>query len=104
MLGSKNLVGKIICVDLDQTLCLGTYWVGMKEHPSVNEKMADFVRSLDDRGAFIIVWTARPIVLMTKTYKWLAANNINYPLAFRLKPPADLYLDDKALNIDDIKF
>jgi hypothetical protein len=99
----KNPLGKIILVDLDNTLCLGTYWVGDKGHPPVNEKMADYIRSLDDKGAFIVIWTARPIVLMTKTYKWLAANNINYPLAFRLKPPCDCMLDDKCLNLDDIK-
>jgi predicted HAD superfamily phosphohydrolase YqeG len=99
----KHPLGKIILVDLDNTLCVGTYWVGDEKHPHVNEKMAEFIRSLDDKGAFIVIWTARPIVLMTKTYKWLAANNINYPLAFRLKPPCDLMIDDKCLNIDDIK-
>jgi hypothetical protein len=104
LLKSKNLVGKIICVDLDNTLCKGTYWLGDKEHPPVNEKMADYVRSLDDRGAFIIIWTARPLKALTKTYRWLGANNLQYPIALRIKPPADLYIDDKALNVDDIKF
>lgn len=103
LLKSKSLIGKIICVDLDETLCKGSLWVGMEEHPPVNEKMAQFIRSLDDRGAFIVIWTARPICLMTKTYKWLAANNINYPLAFRLKPPCHLMIDDRCLNVDDIK-
>lgn len=103
LLERKHLVNEIICVDLDGTLCNGTYWVGSKEHPPVNQKMADFVRSLDDKGAFIVIYTARPIVQMTKTYRWLAANNLNYPLAFRLKPPATCYIDDKAINIDDLK-
>jgi hypothetical protein len=100
----KNPMGKIICVDLDNCLCNGTYWLGDKKHPPVNEKMADYVRSLDDRGAFIVIWTARPLKALSKTYKWLGANNLSYPIALRLKPPADCYIDDRAINIDDIKF
>ena len=95
-------MGKIILVDLDGTLCDGTYWGG-KKHPPVNDKMAKFVRSLDDKGAFIIIWTARPLILLTKTYRWLGANNLLYPIALRTKPPSDLMIDDKALNIDDLK-
>ena len=97
----KHPRGKIICVDLDGTLALGTYWG--KKHPKVNEKMAKFVRHLDDLGATIIIYTARPVYQFSQTHKWLGHNNLNYPVAMRLKVPANLYLDDKALNIDDIK-
>jgi hypothetical protein len=100
----KNPMGKIILVDLDNTLCDGTYWLGDKEHQPVNEKMANFIRSLDDKGAFIVIWTARPLKALSKTYRWLGANNLSYPIALRLKPPCDLMLDDKCLNIDDIRF
>jgi hypothetical protein len=99
----KHPMGKIILVDLDNTLCKGTYWLGDKKHPPVNEKMADYIRHLDDKGAFIVIWTARPLKAISSTYRWLGENNLLYPLALRIKPPADLYLDDKALNVDDIK-
>lgn len=98
----KNPRGKIILVDLDNTLCEGTYWMGDEKHPPVNEKMADFIRHLDDLGAFIVIWTARPLIQLTKTYRWLGANNLLYPIALRTKPPCDLMIDDKALNIDDL--
>lgn len=97
----KNPLGKTICIDLDNTLCDGIWW-GKDEHPPVNEKMAGFIRELDDRGAFIVIWTARPLCLLTKTYKWLGANNLLYPIALRTKPPANLYIDDNCLNVDDI--
>jgi len=96
----KNPKGKVICVDLDGTLALGTYWG--KKHPKVNEAMAKFVRNLDDGGATIIIYTARPVYQFSQTYKWLGQNNLLYPLAMRIKPPASLYLDDKALNVDDL--
>jgi len=102
LLKSGNLMNKIILVDLDNTLCKGTYWLG-GEHPPVNEKMADFIRSLDDRGAFIVIWTARPLKAISRTYRWLGENNLQYPLALRLKPPCDLMIDDKAINIDDLR-
>jgi len=98
----KNPFGKIILIDLDQTLVDGTYWVGDKTHPPVNKKMQELVWSLDDRGAFIVIWTARPLKAMKDTYKWLGQNNLQYPLACRLKPPCDLAIDDKAVNVDDV--
>ena len=98
----KNPMGKIILVDLDQTLCDGTYWVGDKTHPPANKKVQELVWNLDDRGAFIVIWTARPLKAMKETYKWLGQNNLQYPLACRIKPPSDLMIDDKALNVDDV--
>ena len=99
----KNPMGKIVCVDLDNTLCKGTYWLGNKKHPPVNEKIADYVRHLDDKGAFIVIWTARPLKAISRTYRWLGENNLLYPIALRIKPYADIYIDDKAWNIDDIE-
>lgn len=98
----KNPYGKVICIDLDQTLVDGTYWVGDKKHPPVNKKMQELVFKLDDAGATIIIWTARPLKAVKETYKWLGQNNLQYPLAVRIKPPASLYIDDKALNVDDV--
>lgn len=97
----KDPMGKIICVDLDGTLCEGTFWKGM-EHPPVNKKVQELVWDLDDRGGCIIIWTARPLILLSKTYKWLGSQNLHYPIALRNKPPADLYIDDKCINIDDL--
>lgn len=97
----KNPFGKIICVDLDGTLCKGTYWLG-GEHPPVNEKIAKIVRWLDDQGAFIVIWTARPLKAISRTYMWLGENNLQYPIALRSKPYADLYIDDRAMNVDDV--
>lgn len=97
----KNPMNKIICVDLDNCLCDGSFWVGDKTHPPVNEKVQKMVWDLDDRGAFIVIWTARPWVLMAKTTKWLGQNNLLYPMSFRGKPYANLYIDDRAVNIDD---
>jgi len=98
----KNPMGKIIAVDLDGTLCDGCYWVGDKEHPPVNKEVQKMVWKLDDAGASIIMWTARPWVLMAKTTKWLGQNNLLYPISFRGKPYADVYIDDKAINIEDV--
>jgi len=97
----KNPMGKTICIDLDNTICAGTYWLG-QEHPLIDESFAKIVRYLDDKGAFINVWTARPLKAVSVTYKWLGENNLQYPLALRIKPPCDLMIDDKALNKDDV--
>jgi len=98
----KNPMGKLIYVDMDNTLCDGTYWLDDKQHPPVNEDYANLVRYLDDKGAFITIWTARPIKAFTVTYKWLGANNLMAPIAMRYKGPCDLMLDDKCLNADDV--
>lgn len=95
-------MGKIILVDLDNTLCDGTYWVGDEKHPPVNKKMQKFIWELDDKGAFIIIWTARPLKALTKTYKWLGENNLLYPIALRTKPPCDVMIDDKVINSTDL--
>lgn len=94
--------GKIVLVDLDNTLCDGTYWVGDTTHPPVNEKMQKLVWELDDKGAFIIIWTARPLKAMNATYKWLGQNNLQYPLACRIKCPCDIMIDDKVINATDL--
>jgi hypothetical protein len=92
--------GKVICVDLDNTLCTGHF---PTEESTVIPEMKLKVWEWYTKGAIIIIWTARQPIHYSRTLGWLIANEIPFTaLTMRLKPAADLYIDDRALNVTDI--
>lgn len=95
--------GNLIAVDLDGVLAYGEYWGdGSKVRP-IKENI-EFFNKLYTQGAHIIVYTARPVTWASITYSWLDVNGVMYHgLMMGKKPGADLYIDDKALNIEEVK-
>lgn len=97
----KNPKGKLIAVDLDGTLSEGEFW-GTDE-PKPIQPMIDFINKLYKQGAHIIIYTARNPEYFQATNWWLLKHNVCYHgIAMQRKCGADLYIDDRALNINDI--
>jgi histidinol phosphatase-like enzyme len=62
----------------------------------------DILNQLYDCGHTIIIHTARGWAEFKMTDNWLNANNIHRHSLVMGKPIADVYVDDKALNVNDI--
>lgn len=99
----KNPNDKLIAVDLDGTLSEGECW-SKTDEPTPIQPMIDYVNGLYRKGAHIIIYTARMPDMYQMTLAWLLKHGILFHgISMRVKIGADLYLDDKALNIKDIK-
>ncbi|RTL06188.1 hypothetical protein EKK58_06110 [Candidatus Dependentiae bacterium] len=100
----NNPKGKLICVDMDGTLCEGEYWhVGGEADPLPNQEMIDIVNDLYIRGGHIIIWTARTPDAYAFTQNWAIKHGVkHHGISMQRKSGADLYIDDKCLNVDDV--
>lgn len=92
---------KVIAVDLDGTLCEGEYW-----GEGIPEPKREIIKQIDDlymAGAIIIIYTARRPEYARETYAWLDLYGVLYHgVMMQKKPGADVYIDDKSLNVDHI--
>lgn len=97
-----NPKGKLICVDVDGFLTLDVWYPG-DPAPRPNQPIIDYVNRLYDEQAHVLIWTARRDESYAETKGWLITNGVKYHgINMNEKPPADVYLDDHCLNIDDI--
>lgn len=97
----KNPNDKVIAVDLDGTLCHGEFW-GDDEPTPIKERI-DFLWELYKKGGHIIIYTARAPRYFEATNAWLIKHDVPFHgIAMQKKIGADVYIDDKALNIDDV--
>lgn len=97
----KNPRGHLIAVDLDGTLCKGEFW-GDDEPEPIQERI-DYIWDIYKRGGHIIIYTARDPRYFVQTNGWLVRHNVPFHgITMQKKIGASLYIDDKALNIDDI--
>lgn len=90
--------GRTVCVDIDMTLTKKTVWSRGEPLPEPNMEVIDLINQMSEAGARIILFTARGLWLAEDTFRWMYSNCLLYPLALGLKPPADMYLDDRACN------
>ena len=94
---------KLIAVDFDGTLTTGEgkWW---KDDPIFpNKKMIDWVDKMYKKGHVIVIHSARPWSVSAKTVAWLIEQGIRYHGVNFEKMSADIYIDDKAVNIKDVK-
>ena len=97
----KNPNDMLIAFDMDGTLCRGEFW-GEGE-PEPIQEMIDIVWGLYTHGAHIIIYTARNIKYTAATYAWLDKHEVPYHgLMMNRKPGADVYIDDRCLNVEQI--
>lgn len=91
------------CFDLDGTLCTNTE--GDYESAEAYPDAIREVNRLHHEGHRIIIQTARGsstgIDWRPLTEKQLAAWNVSYDALFLGKPSANVYIDDKAVNVFD---
>lgn len=97
----KNPRGKTIAVDLDDTLCHGQFW-GEGEPEPIQERI-DYIWELYKKGAIILIYTARAPKWFEATNAWLLKHGVPFHgINMMRKPGACLYIDDRALNVDDV--
>jgi hydroxymethylpyrimidine pyrophosphatase-like HAD family hydrolase len=103
----------VIAVDFDGTLCEHKF-PEIGQIKEIHQKVINFIRTSKSKGAEIILWTCREDLkerkYLTEAVNWCKENNIpidfvnEYPMpqfngfASR-KVCADMYIDDKAVNI-----
>ena len=109
-------MSKIIAVDFDGCLCENAYpHIGA---PLVDEEtgltMIEKIKMLQDDGWQVILWTCRCNERLTEAIEWCAVRGLTFDAinenvqeikdAFDgegVKVFADIYLDDRAVNIKD---
>lgn len=102
-----------VVFDLDGTLCEQT-WNGNYDKAKPIPHMIEHLNSLKRRGAYIVINTARgmktydrDVETIEKVYRqmtenWLVEHGVMFDELHFGKPAADLYIDDKALNVRDV--
>ena len=94
--------GHIIAVDMDGVLCEGVWW-GDGDEPKPIQKMIDKMWWLYKNGAHLIIYTARQPRYYPETHAWLIKHQVPFHgITMCMKPGANLYIDDLALNTEDI--
>lgn len=101
----KEPKDKLICVDLDGTLCTGESWTeeGCLFAKPIN-KMINEVNNMYVKGAHIIIYTARPEWFRFETEYWLNKHKVRRHalLMGTNKVGCDLYIDDKSINPSEL--
>jgi len=97
----KSPNDKLFAVDMDGVLCKGEFWG--EEEPEPQIKVIEYFNSLYKKGGHIIIYTARNPKLYPETQNWLDKYGVMYHgIAMMKKIGADVYVDDKALNLEDV--
>jgi hypothetical protein len=95
---------KRINVDFDKTLTTGegpNYWQEeAMEHP--DEDMVQWVNDKYHEGHIIIVWTARPWSQAPEVAAFLTRWGVEFNGIRCDKGGADIYIDDKAINTEEV--
>ena len=91
----------LIAVDMDGVLCEGEFWDDGDPKPI--QRNIDIVEKLYRTGHHIIINTARHRRYYQTTEAWLIKNGVYYHALSMEKMGADIYLDDKAINVKDIE-
>lgn len=94
---------KVICVDMDGTLCSGMAWKP-SDIPKLKPKK-DIIEKVNRLSMvnFIVIYTARRDHLIYETLLWLRKHGVRYHAISNLKIGGSVYIDDKALNIKDFR-
>lgn len=93
---------KVIAIDLDGVLCKGEFW-GDGDDPFPIQENISKVWEWYKKGAHIIIYTARQPRYYAVTLAWLIKHEVPFHgISMFCKPGADLYVDDKAVNLEMI--
>lgn len=101
----------VIAVDFDGTLCENAFpEIGEAKGPVIN-----YIREMKRRGHKIILWTCRAEQPLQDAVEWCKLHGITFDAINNnlrecvneykyncRKVNADLYIDDKAVNVNDL--
>ncbi len=93
---------KLVCIDLDGTLCVGDCWTEescLTAKPI--QKAIDKNNEMYVGGAHILIYTARPEWFRHETEYWLRKHKVRYHAIVmgNNKVGADYYVDDKIIKL-----
>ena len=92
---------KLLAIDMDGTICKGEFWGD--SDPLPKQEFIDKMWVWYKAGAHIIIYTARQPIYYPDTHAWLIKYKVPFHgITMMMKPGADVYIDDKSLNIDDV--
>lgn len=112
-----ELSGKIVCFDLDHTLCIPGAGPDTQSKYAEAEPMVENIQKLvsfKERGARIVIFTARRMLTHNGdvekvkadvglvTENWLSEHGVPYDELIFGKPYYDYFIDDKALNVEEL--
>ena len=104
----------VIAVDFDGTLCTEAF-PDIGEILPAHERVIRYLQSEKEKGSVIILWTCREDIperkLLSEAVAWCKQNHIpidyvnerplpEYNGFFSRKLYADLYIDDKSINME----
>jgi hypothetical protein len=98
---TKHPARRIIAVDIDHTVAQGEWWHEDREAKPIQEVL-DKVNQLYWNKNTIIYHTARHPKYYELTKAWLIKHGAFFHALEMGKLTADVYLDDRALNVKDI--
>ena len=92
---------KVILVDIDGCLTADTAWTSedclrAKPRLDVIEKVNELYKE-----NFIVLYTARRDHLIPATLEWCRRNNVHFQAISNLKVGAEIYIDDRCVNVED---
>lgn len=103
---------KVVFVDIDKTLCtLAEMKDGKPDYTTCKpiKENINIINTMFDDGHTIVLWTSRNIKFNHQpkykeiTKKSLEEWNVKYHEILFEKPYYDIFIDDKALNVKDLK-
>ena len=98
----ENPANKLFAIDMDETICRGQFW-GENDEPEPIPEMIAMIWEWYKKGAHVIIYTARHPRYFSATNAWLIKYDVPFHgIAMQRKVGADIYIDDKALNVEDI--
>ena len=94
----------LIAVDMDWTLCEGEARTAEEaKNCKPKQDVIDYVNWLYLNWAHIVIFTARDQLFYTLTQNWLEEHWVMFHwINMKRKPWADVYIDDKCINIKDL--
>jgi len=101
----ENRIPLKIYVDIDGTLTVETEGFGDEVYRSrtPRHEIINRVNQLFDQGNPIVLWTSRKPIDRKVTIEWLKTNGVKFNKLILGKPTYDLYVCDKAMNVDDFR-
>ena len=89
---------RTLAIDLDHTLCISAPPDYASATPMAGA--ADALRELRRAGWFVVIHTARHFNHWRVTAAWLDRHGFEFDQIVFGKPPARLYIDDRAIRFD----
>jgi len=89
-----------ICFDLDGTIC-SVEKIYNKAYAEPNKEIIKTINELYNSGNNIIIFTGRNSLEWRTTTDWLKKYNVKYHQLIMNKPYYDVYIGDKAYNVDE---